>query len=40
MDVENSALTDVGCLRDRNEDAFFASDEMKLYVVSLLAMGQ
>lgn len=34
MDVENSALTDVGCLRDRNEDAFFASDEMKLYVVS------
>lgn len=34
MDVENSALTDVGCRRDRNEDAFFASDEMKLYVVS------
>lgn len=34
MDVENAALTDVGCRRLRNEDAFFASDEMKLYVVS------
>lgn len=34
MDVENAALTDVGCRRLRNEDAYFASDEMKLYVVS------
>lgn len=34
MDVENAALTDVGCRRHRNEDAFFVSDEMKLYVVS------
>ncbi|WP_300667140.1 protein phosphatase 2C domain-containing protein [Desulfoluna sp.] len=34
MDVENAALTDVGCRRLRNEDAFFASNELKLYVVS------
>lgn len=34
MDVENAALTDVGCRRPRNEDAYYVSDELRLYVVS------
>ncbi|SCY86789.1 protein phosphatase [Desulfoluna spongiiphila] len=34
MRVEHAALTDVGCKRSRNEDAFFVSDALKLYVVS------
>lgn len=34
LDVEHAALTDVGCRRTRNEDAFLVSDAAKLYVVS------
>jgi len=34
MHVEHAALTDMGCKRSRNEDAFFVSDALKLYVVS------
>ena len=34
MHVEHVALTDTGCRRSRNEDAFFGCDALKLYVVS------
>lgn len=32
--VESAGMTDVGCKRTGNEDSFFVSDDMKLYVVA------
>lgn len=32
--VESAGMTDVGCKRAGNEDSFFVSDDLKLYVVA------
>lgn len=34
MDIRSAAQTDVGRVREKNEDAYFSSDELGLYVVA------